>query len=112
MTNYAAQSDPSRNPNFKRRWADPPDCKAFQAAGSAAAEIVAGLEYRQKIERIHALGARCLGELLAELGVEKSIMPSIHEKLDRYASIDPQALQTLGGDKFWPVPLREVRRVS
>ena len=109
MTNYAAQSDPGHNPNFLRRWTEPPHCESRRTAGSAAAEIVAGLEYRQKIERVHALGARCLAELLAELGVEKSIMPSIHEKLERYASIDPQALQALGDDKYWPVPLREIR---
>ncbi len=109
MTNYAAQNDPDRNPHFKRRWADPPHCKGFRSVGSAAAEVVADLEFRQQVERVHALGARVLGELLAEIGTERSIMPTIHEKLGRYASIDPQALRVAGGDKFWPAPLHEVR---
>ena len=109
MNNYAAQSDPARNRNFKRRWTDPPHCESLRSGGSPAAEIVAGLEFREQVKRVHALGARALGELLAEIGTERSIMPIIHEKLERYASIDPQALRVLGGDKFWPAPLHEVR---
>ncbi len=109
MTNHAAQSDPAHNPNFTRRWTDLPQCKSLRSGGSPAAEVVAGLEFRQQVARVHALGARALGELLAEIGTERSIMPIIHEKLERYASIDPQALRVLGGDKFWPAPLHEVR---
>ena len=112
MTNYAAQSDPDRNPNFNRRWTDPPHCKSLQSVGSAAAEIVSDLRYRWQIERVHALGSRVLGELLAEIAVKHSIVPTLHETLERYASIDPQALRALGGDKFWPAPLNEVRRAS
>ena len=108
MTNHAAQSDPAHNPNFTRRWAEPPHCKKSSIVGSAAAAIVSDLQYRRQVERVHALGARCLAEMLAELGVERAIMPAINEKLERYGSIDPQALQALGGDKFWPSPVREV----
>ena len=111
MKNYAAQSDPVHNPSFTRRWTDPPHCKSLRSGGSAAAEIVTGLEFREQVQRVHALGARALGELLAELGTERSMMPIINEKLQKYASIDPLALRALGGDKFSPVPLHEVRRV-
>ena len=107
--NYAAERDPARNPNFARRWTDPPQCKSLRSGGSAAGEVVAGLEFREQVKRVHALGARALGELLAELGTERSIMPTIHEKLERYASIDLQALRVAGGDKFWSAPLHEVR---
>ena len=110
MNNYAAQSDPGHNPNFKRRWTDPPHCESLRSGGSPAAVVVAGLEFRDQVRRVHALGARVLGELLAEIGTERSIMPTIHEKLERYASIDPQALRVAGGDKFPQVPLHEVRR--
>ncbi len=110
MTNYAAQSDPNHNPNFKRRWTDPPHCKSFRSVGSAAAEVVADLQFRQQVARVHALGARVTAELLAEIGTERSIMPVINAKLQRYASIDPQALQATGGDRFWPVPTHEVQR--
>ncbi len=108
MTNHAAQSDPAHNPNFKRRWTDPPHCKSLRSVGSPAAEVVAGLEFRDQVRRVHALGARVLGELLAEIGTERSIMPTIHAKLERYANINPQALRVAGGDKFPRVPLHEV----
>lgn len=111
MRNHAAERDPARNPNFNRRWVDLPQCRSLQPGGSPAAEAIAGLEFREQVKRVHALGARALGELLAELGTEKSIMPAIHEKLERYATIDPQALRIAGGDKFPPTPLHEVRRV-
>lgn len=110
MTNYAAQSDPGRNPNFSRRWTDPPHCESLRSVGSPAAEVVTGLEFRQQVARVHALGARVTAELLAEIGTEQSIMPVINEKLERYASINPQALRMAGGDKFAPLPLHEVRR--
>lgn len=76
------------------------------------AETVADLRFRRQVERVHGLGPRVIAELLAEIGVERSIMPTIHEKLARYASIDPEALQALGADKFPPAPLHEVRRTS
>ncbi len=110
MTNHAAQSDPARNPNFKRRWTDPPHCKSLRSGVSAAAEVVAGLEFRDQVRRLHALGARTVAELLAEIGTEQSIMPTIHEKLERYARINPKALRMAGGDTFPRVPLHEVRR--
>ena len=110
--NFAAMSDPGKNPGFQRHWTEPPHRKNSSVVGSAAAEIVSDLQYRQTVERVHSLGSRVLAELLAELGIERKIMPGIREKLERYANIDPQALRALGGDKFSPAPLREVRRAS
>ena len=109
--NFAAMSDPGKNPGFRRHWTEPPHRKNSSIVGSAAAEIVSDLQYRQTVERVHLLGSRVLAELLAELGIERKIMPGIREKLERYANIDPQALHALSGDKFSPVPLHEVRRV-
>ncbi len=108
MRNPAAQSDPCHNPQFSRRWTEPPRCEGFQSIGSAAAEIVADVRFRQQVERLHALGPRVTAELLAEIGTERSIMPVINAKLQTYAEIDPAALRALGGDKFWLAPLREV----
>ena len=110
--NFAAMSDPGKNPGFRRHWTEPPHRKNSSVVGSAAAEIVSDLQYRQTVERVHSLGSRVLAELLAELGIERKIMPGIREKLERYGSIDPQTLHALGGDKFSPTPLREVRRAS
>ncbi len=107
--NFAAMSDPTLNPGFRRSWTEPPHCKNPSIVGSAAAEIVADMQFCQTVERVHALGARPLAEMLAEIAVKHSIVPAITETLERYASIDPQALQALGGEKFWPVPIREVR---
>jgi hypothetical protein len=110
--NYASQDDPARNPQFSRRWSEPLDSESLQSGDSPAAKVVANLQFRQQVERLHALGPRATAELLAEIGTERSFMPTIAEKLRRYASIDPQALQALGGDDFWPAPLHEVRRAS
>ena len=110
--NFARMSDPGRNPGFQRAWTEPPHRKNSSIVDSAAAEIVSDLQYRQTVERVHSLGSRVLAELLAELGIERKIMPGIREKLERYASIDPQTLRALGGDKFSSTPLHEVRRGS
>ncbi len=110
--NFAAMSDPALNPGFRRSWTEPPHGKNPSIVGSAAAEIVADMQFRQAIERVHSLGSRALAEMLAELGVERSIMPAIHEKLERYGSINPEALRALGGDRFSPAPLHEVQRAS
>ena len=39
MKNYAALSDPGRNPQFRRRWSEPPHVDDFQAVGEVAATV-------------------------------------------------------------------------
>ena len=54
--------------------------------------------FRRAVERLHRLGPRIVGELLAELGTD-------FRRVERYADldhIDPATLQTLGADR-WPV---------
>ena len=63
MTNYAAMSDPARNPQFRRRWAEPLHYEEFRSIGEVAAEIVADLKFRRHVEHLHGLGARAIGEL-------------------------------------------------
>ena len=65
--------------------------------GPVAAEIVADLRFRRQV-----------GELLAELGAERSITTIIDTKLDTYVEIEPEALEATGGNRFWPLPLRDV----
>ena len=91
-----------------RRPKYPPRFGSFRHIGAIAAERVANVRFRRQVERLHALGPRVTGELLAELGTERSIMTLIDQKLDRYAEIDPEALEAAGGDQFWPAPLHEV----
>ena len=76
--------------------------------GDVAAEVVADLAFRRKIKRLHRLGPRVIGELLAELGAERSGQTVIDKKLDTYATLGPEAIEAAGGDKFWPVPIHEV----
>ena len=66
MRNHAAERDPSRNPNFARRWTEPLPCEGFKTIGETSAKIVAHLPFQRKIERFHHLGPRALGEFLAE----------------------------------------------
>ena len=73
------------------------------------AMVVADLRFRRQCQRLHALGNRAMTEFLAEIGAERSIMTLIDLKLDRYAALDPEALEATGGDSFWPAPIREVR---
>ena len=73
------------------------------------ADVVADLRFRRHVDRLHRLGPRATAELLAEIGAERSIMTLIDKKLATYSSIEPEAIEAAGGDKFWPIPLREVK---
>ena len=73
-----------------------------------AADIVADLRFRRRVERLHRLGPRAVAELLAEIGAERSITTTINQKLDRYTELDPAALEAAGGD-FWPFPIHLLR---
>ena len=93
-----------------RRPTHPPECGELRSIGEIAAEVVADLRRRRKVQQFYRLGDRVLGEFLAELGAERGITTIIDQKLKRYAELDPETLEATGGDKFWPLPLWEVRR--
>lgn len=76
--------------------------------GSVTAETVADLKFRHQVERLCAKGPRVVGELLAELGAERSIQTIIDEKVTRYAAIDDAALDVVSGREFPPLPLHKV----
>ncbi len=86
-----------------------PNSGTFRPIGQVAAEIVARLRFRRQVERVHTLGPRVTAELLAEIGAERSIMTLIDQKIDRYAELEPGALEVTGGDQFWSAPLYVVR---
>lgn len=81
----------------------------FRPIGKIAAEVVADLKFRRQVQQVHRLGDRVLGELLAEIGAERGIQSIIDQKLERYAELDPETLEAVSGDKFWPVPIHEVK---
>ncbi|MEE9249652.1 MAG: hypothetical protein V3U93_00800 [Alphaproteobacteria bacterium] len=94
----------------KATQSNPPRFEGFRSIGALAAEIVADLRFRRQVERVHALGPRATAELLAEIGAERAIMTVIDKKLDNYVELDPKVLEAVGGDRFWPVPIRKVER--
>ncbi len=82
----------------------------FRSIGAIAAEVVADLRRRRKVQRFHQHGDRVLGEFLAELGAELGITTIIDQKLDTYAQLEPEVLEAAGGDRFWQPPLHGVER--
>ena len=80
----------------------------FRPIGQVAAEIVADLRFRRQVEHLHRLGARAVGELLAEVSAERGIRTVVDQKLSRYAELEQKVLETAGGDEFWQPPLHEV----
>ncbi len=87
----------------------PPACGSLRPIGEVAAEIVADMKFRRRVQKVHRLGDRVFGELLAEIGAERGITTIIDQKLARYAGLDPEALEATGGDVFSPVPIHVVR---
>ena len=87
----------------------PPTTDKSRSTGSVAAETVASLRFRRKVERVHSLGPRVTAELLAEIGAERSIRTVIDQKLEVYADLDREAVTVTGGDDFWRVPLTEAK---
>ena len=70
--------------------------------------MIDNLRFRRQVEHLHRLGPRAVGELLAEIAAERSIMTLVDQKLTTYTELDSTALAAAGGDTFWTVPLREV----
>ncbi len=83
--------------------------QGLEPIGQIAAKVVANMRFRHRVQHLHHLEPRAVGELLAELGVERSIMTLIDQKLDTYAEIEPEALAATGAGDFWPLPLHEVK---
>ncbi len=108
--NFASMSDPSHNGQFSRQWSEPQYRDGFKTIGEIAAEIVGHLPFQRKIERFHHLGPRVLGEMLAELGAERSIMTAIIQMIERYIELNPEVLEAAGGDDFSPIPIHQVRQ--
>ena len=78
-------------------------------AGGIAAQAVADLAFRRRVERLHSLGPRVLGELLTEIGEQRLCRTYLEQRIRQYAGIDPEHLAALGGDRF-PVATRQPRQ--
>ncbi len=67
------------------------------------------LRLQRGAEHLHALGARALAEMLAELARDRCDLADTLDRLDAWrAGLSPELLRASGGDRFPPLPLREV----
>ena len=99
--------DPATHPIIARHWFG---IEPLRPISQIAAEAVADLRRRRHVQKVHRLGDRVFGELLAEIGAERGIITIIDQKLERYAELEPKVLEAAGGDEFWQPPLHGVDR--
>ena len=99
--------DPATHPIICRHWFG---IEPFRPISAIAAEVVADLQFRRKVIRLHRQGPRATGEFLAELGADLGIQTPIDQKLDAYLEVGAAALEAAGGDEFWPAPVHGVER--
>ena len=104
---HLADFDPGTHPIIARHWFG---VEPLRSIGAIAAEVVADLRFRRKVQRLHRLGDRVLCEAFAHLGAKHGIQTSIEQTVERFAEIEPEALEAAGGDTFSPVPIHEVRQ--
>jgi hypothetical protein len=69
------------------------------------AEIVADARFNRMVERVYRHGPRVIAELLAEIGAAYMNRTDIERRLERYAGLDPAALELTGGGAMPPTPL-------
>ena len=77
--------------------------------GPIAAEIVANVRFQHRVINL-CRRPRLVGELLARLGAERSITTRIDQLLEEFETLDPEALELTGGDRFPPNPIHGVER--
>ena len=69
---------------------------------------IADLRRQRHVRQLYRLGPRAIDALLIEIGAERSIMTLIERKVERYASLDIDALGLVGGDRFPDPPIHVV----
>ena len=102
-----ANLDPGTHPIIARHWFG---VELLHPIGPATADVVADLAFGRSVTRLHGLGPRVVGELLAEIGAERGIQTFIDQKLERYAELQLKVLEAAGGDDFPSLPIHEVER--
>ena len=81
----------------------------LRSISAKAAEIVANVRFQRRVINL-CKRPRPAAELLARLGAEYSITTRIDQLLEEFESLDPEALELAGGDRFPPNPIHEVER--
>ena len=85
-------------------------CGTLQPVGEVVDDLVGELRFHRQVEKLHRLGPRAYGELLAEIGEQRGIRTFIERRLRAYAALDPEVVRELDGDEFPRPPLYEVPR--
>ena len=89
-----------------------PTIDRSKSTGAVAAETVVRLRFNRRVERVHRLGPRPVGELLLEL--IKLVAPErrayAHARVARYSALDPDVVRAVGGDQFAPTPIHAVSK--
>ncbi len=90
------------------RYQDRRACRG-QHLGEATEDLVANLIFQRNVEKLHALGPRVVGELLAEIGEQRACRTFIDQRLEAYAALDAKNLRELDGTQFPRPPLYGVK---
>ena len=88
----------------------PQTCETMRPIGEVARDLVGELKFHREAEKLHTLGPRPYGELLAEIGEKFKCRTFIDRRLAAYAALDPEVIRELDGDQFPRPPLYEVKK--
>ena len=83
---------------------DAPEHTQNRRAFQDSAEI-GSPRFERQIERLHRLGPRVFGELLAEIAAAAGQHVRVVDLVEEYAELDPEIVRAVGGDRFPPTPL-------
>ncbi len=64
--------------------------------------LAAGPRFERQIARVHALGARPLAEMIAEIATATCEPGLIADRVEAYAALDPEIVRAVGADRFPP----------
>ena len=84
-------------------------CGTMRPLGEVVDDPVGELRFHRQIERLHRLGPRAVGELLAEIAEQRGCRTYIEMRLRKYAVIPPETLRELDGDEFPRPPIYQVK---
>ncbi len=87
----------------------PQTCGTMRPIGEVARDLVGELKFHREAEKLHVLGPRPYGELLAEIGERFACRTFIDQRLRAYAALDPDVVRKLDGDEFPRPPLYRVK---
>ena len=67
--------------------------------------VIADLRRQRHVQKLHRLGPRVIDALLIEIGAERGITTLVERKIEKYAALDIDTLELVGGDRFPGQPI-------